>query len=334
MGFDMIRLEHISKNYPGSDRHAVHELDLDIEAGTTVAMIGPSGCGKTTTMRMINRLEKPTSGRVLVNGKDIAATDPKMLRRSIGYVIQQVGLFPHMTIARNVATVPRLLQWDAKVTERRVDELLALVGLDPVTTRGRLPHQLSGGQRQRVGFARALAADPEIMLMDEPFGAIDPITRVRLQDEFKQILKKVSKTVVIVTHDLDEALKMGDKVAIMRDGTLLQYDTPQTVLARPANDFVASFLGRDRSIKRLNLLDVASAMESPKSGGKSRIGQDATLHLALAAMFADALDGLDVVDSNNEVIGYIGRQTIIEAASNRGALNVGENIVPALSSDG
>jgi osmoprotectant transport system ATP-binding protein len=315
--FSMIKLEHVTKNYPGSDRQAVDDLNLDIEAGTTVAMIGPSGCGKTTTMRMINRLENPTRGRVLVNGKDIAATDPKILRRSIGYVIQQVGLFPHMTIARNVATVPRLLQWDPKTTEKRVDELLDLVGLDPSTMRGRLPHQLSGGQRQRVGFARALAADPEIMLMDEPFGAIDPITRIRLQDEFKQILKKVSKTVVIVTHDLDEALKMGDRIAIMRDGRLLQYDTPETVLAHPANEFVASFLGQDRSIKRLSLLDVASAMEPPKNSGKGRIGSDATLHLALASMLADGIDGLDVVDAQKGIIGYIARQTIIEKAGDR-----------------
>jgi len=317
----MIRLEHVTKSYPGSDRHAVDNLDLEIEAGTTVAMIGPSGCGKTTTMRMINRLENPTKGRVLVKGKDIATTDPKILRRSIGYVIQQVGLFPHMTIARNVATVPRLLQWDSKVTEKRIDELLDLVGLDPSVMRDRLPHQLSGGQRQRVGFARALAADPEIMLMDEPFGAIDPITRVRLQDELKQILRKVSKTVVMVTHDLDEALKMGDRIAIMRDGRLLQYDTPAMVLAHPADEFVANFLGQDRSIKRLSLLNVFAAMESPRPGGKGRIDSEATLHVALASMLADGIDGLDVVDAQGGIVGYIGRQTILEKAGDRAAVS-------------
>jgi osmoprotectant transport system ATP-binding protein len=259
----MIRLDHVTKNYEGTGRHAVDKLDLTIESGTTVALIGPSGCGKTTTMRMINRLETPTMGRILVNGQDIASTDPRQLRRSIGYVIQQVGLFPHMTIARNIATVPRLLGWDGQRISRRVDELLELVSLDPAVMRDRLPHQLSGGQRQRVGFARALAADPAIMLMDEPFGAIDPITRVKLQDEFRQILKKVSKTVVIVTHDLDEAIKMGDRIAIMRDGRLLQYDTPQTILSSPANDFVRDFLGADRAIKRLSLIEVSTVMGPP-----------------------------------------------------------------------
>jgi osmoprotectant transport system ATP-binding protein len=312
----MIRLDHVTKTYPASDRHAVDHLDLEIETGMTVAMIGPSGCGKTTTMRMINRLETPSSGRVLVNGRDVAETDPKELRRSIGYVIQQVGLFPHMTIERNVATVPRLIGWDKAKTNRRIDELLDLVGLDPAIMRKRLPHELSGGQRQRVGFARALAADPAIMLMDEPFGAIDPITRVRLQDEFRQILKRVSKTVVIVTHDLDEAIKMGDRIAIMRDGKLLQYDTPEAILAHPADDFVESFLGPDRAIKRLSLIDVASAMgpAAPQPAAAS-IEQTASLHSALALILADDLAGLDVKADDGATVGYLSREAVLSAHS-------------------
>ncbi|KAF5886969.1 ATP-binding cassette domain-containing protein, partial [Rhizobium sp. PEPV16] len=283
----MIHLDHVTKNYDGSGSHAVDNLDLLIETGSTVALIGPSGCGKTTTMRMINQLETPTAGRVLVDGRDIARVDQKELRRSIGYVIQQVGLFPHMSIARNVATVPRLLGWEKARSDRRVDELLDLVGLDPTIMRQRLPHELSGGQRQRVGFARALAADPAIMLMDEPFGAIDPITRVRLQDEFRDILRKVKKTVVIVTHDLDEAIKMGDRIAIMRDGRLLQYDTPQEILARPVNEFVESFLGPDRAIKRLSLIAVSMIMTAPEpSKGDAEIAADATVHDALALILS------------------------------------------------
>ncbi|WP_430246057.1 ABC transporter ATP-binding protein [Neorhizobium sp. DAR64861/K0K2] len=315
----MIRLDHVTKNYEGSDRHAVDNLGLTIESGMTVAMIGPSGCGKTTTMRMINRLETPTVGRVLVNGRDIASTDPKELRRSIGYVIQQVGLFPHMTIERNIATVPRLLGWDKVRIDRRIDELLELVSLDPAIMRNRLPHELSGGQRQRVGFARALAADPAIMLMDEPFGAIDPITRVKLQDEFRQILKKVSKTVVIVTHDLDEAIKMGDRIAIMRDGRLLQYDTPEAILANPANDFVKSFLGPDRAIKRLSLIPVAGSMSAPiaQASGAS-VEQSGSLHAALALMLADDLQGLDVHGPDGATVGYLSRDAVLAALRRAG----------------
>ena len=310
----MIRLDHVTKTYPGTERHAVDDLDLEIETGMTVAMIGPSGCGKTTTMRMINRLETPSSGRVLVNGRDVAETDQKELRRSIGYVIQQVGLFPHMTIERNIATVPRLIGWDKAKTDRRIDELLDLVGLDPAIMRKRLPHELSGGQRQRVGFARALAADPAIMLMDEPFGAIDPITRVRLQDEFRQILKRVSKTVVIVTHDLDEAIKMGDRIAIMRDGKLLQYDTPEAILAHPADEFVKNFLGPDRAIKRLSLIEVASAMgpAGSRPAGVS-IAPSASLHSALALILADDLAGLDVKADDGATVGYLSREAVLSA---------------------
>jgi osmoprotectant transport system ATP-binding protein len=310
----MIHLDHVTKNYEGSGQHAVDNLELLIETGTTVAMIGPSGCGKTTTMRMINQLETPTTGRVLVDGRDIARVDQKELRRSIGYVIQQVGLFPHMSIARNVATVPRLLGWEKARTDGRVDELLDLVGLDPSVMRRRLPHELSGGQRQRVGFARALAADPAIMLMDEPFGAIDPITRVRLQDEFRDILKKVKKTVVIVTHDLDEAIKMGDCIAIMRDGRLLQYDTPQEILARPVNAFVESFLGPDRAIKRLSLITVATIMTAPEPlNGYAEIAADATVHEALALILSGDMPGLQVKGADGTLAGYLSRETLLRA---------------------
>lgn len=311
----MIRLENITKSFPGSIRPAVAGLDFEIEAGTTVALIGPSGCGKTTTMRMINRLEIPTTGRVLIDGQDIANSELTLLRRNIGYVIQHVGLFPHMTIARNIATVPRLLGWDKARTDRRVDELLDLVGLDPDVMRQRFPHELSGGQRQRVGFARALAADPDIMLMDEPFGAIDPITRVRLQDEFKDILRAVKKTVVIVTHDLDEAIKLGDRVAVMRDGALIQYDTPDAILARPKDAFVESFLGPDRAIRRLALRTVASAM-GPRIetiGGRA-VRENASLHLALSLMLADNLPGLTVTNASGEAIGYIEHASVAAAA--------------------
>ncbi|AQZ53877.1 ABC transporter ATP-binding protein [Martelella mediterranea] len=310
----MITIEHVSKNYDDGGHLAVDNLDLTIETGTTVALIGPSGCGKTTTMRMINRLETPTTGRILINGEDVAKVDQKKLRRSIGYVIQQVGLFPHMTIERNIATVPRLLGWEKKKTDARIDELLDLVGLDPAVMRRRFPHELSGGQRQRVGFARALAAAPRIMLMDEPFGAIDPITRVRLQDEFREILKKVSKTVVMVTHDLDEAIKMGDRIAIMRDGKLLQYDTPADILARPANDFVRDFLGQDRHIKRLSLIEVHTVMSPPSAAGcGTEIGGDESLHTALALILGSDLPGIDVVDGTGRRIGYLARDTVFAA---------------------
>ncbi|MBY5620908.1 ABC transporter ATP-binding protein [Rhizobium leguminosarum] len=310
----MIHLDHVTKNYDGSGSHAVDNLDLLIETGTTVALIGPSGCGKTTTMRMINQLETPTAGRVLVDGRDIARVDQKELRRSIGYVIQQVGLFPHMSIARNVATVPRLLGWEKARSDRRVDELLDLVGLDPAIMRQRLPHELSGGQRQRIGFARALAADPAIMLMDEPFGAIDPITRVRLQDEFRDILRKVKKTVVIVTHDLDEAIKMGDRIAIMRDGRLLQYDTPQEILARPVSEFVESFLGPDRAIKRLSLIAVSMVMTAPEpSNGDAAIAADATVHDALALILSGEMPGLQVKAADGTLVGYLSRDTLLRA---------------------
>jgi osmoprotectant transport system ATP-binding protein len=250
----MIRLEHLSKHFPGQRAPAVDDLTLDIPEGEIVILVGPSGCGKTTTMKMINRIVEPTSGRIVLDGEDVTRVDPDKLRRRIGYVIQQVGLFPHQTIAANVATVPKLLGWDARRVSARVDELLTTVGMDPELYRDRYPKELSGGQRQRVGVARAMSGDPQVMLMDEPFGAIDPITRDRLQNEFLRLQEQIRKTIVFVTHDIDEAIKMGDRIAILREGShVAQYDTPEQILTAPADDFVADFIGRGASLKRLNL---------------------------------------------------------------------------------
>jgi osmoprotectant transport system ATP-binding protein len=255
-GRSAISLEGVTKTFPGSATPAVRPLDLEIEGGSVVVLIGPSGCGKTTTLRMINRLIEPTAGTIRIDGVDIRGRSDTELRRGIGYVIQQVGLFPHRTIAQNIATVPRLLRWDKARTRARVDELVDLVGLDRDLLQ-RYPAELSGGQQQRVGVARALAADPPVLLMDEPFGAVDPIVRGRLQRELLDLQAKVHKTIVLVTHDIDEAVALGDKVAVLNVGGVLeQLAAPDDLLARPANDFVASFLGSERSIKRLALATV------------------------------------------------------------------------------
>jgi osmoprotectant transport system ATP-binding protein len=252
----MIRLDGVSKKYDDGTV-AVHDLDLAVPEGETVVLVGPSGCGKSTTLKMVNRLIEPTGGRILFGGEDVTHADPVKLRRRMGYVIQQTGLFPHQTIAANVATVPKLLGWDRKKVDARVHELLELVGLDPKTYAKRYPHQLSGGQRQRVGVARALAADPPVLLMDEPFGAVDPITRGNLQDELLRLQSELGKTIVFVTHDFDEAVKLGDKIAVLGDrSTIQQYDTPDAILANPANDTVAGFVGAGASLKQLTLLRV------------------------------------------------------------------------------
>ena len=252
----MIELKNVTKRYP-SGNVAVEDLSLTVDAGEICVLVGPSGCGKTTTMKMINRLIEPTTGQILIDGQDVTHGDPVRLRRGIGYVIQQIGLFPHMSIADNVGTVPRLLGWDRPRVRDRVDELLDLVGLPPTEFRDRYPDELSGGQRQRVGVARALGADPPVLLMDEPFGAIDPITRDRLQNEFLRLQASVKKTVVFVTHDVDEAVKLGDRIAVLRQGGHLeQYDTPDRLLAAPASSFVAEFVGADRALKRLGVTRV------------------------------------------------------------------------------
>ncbi|HYF77672.1 MAG TPA: ABC transporter ATP-binding protein [Symbiobacteriaceae bacterium] len=241
----MVRFEHVSKVYAGGQK-AVDDLSLDIARGEFVCFIGPSGCGKTTTMKMINRLHEPTSGKITVNGKDIMQMDAVELRRSIGYVIQQIGLFPHMTIAQNVELVPRLLGWDAARRQQRINELMPMVGLDPAIYRNRYPKELSGGQQQRVGVIRALAAEPDLILMDEPFGALDPITRETLQDELKRLQAKLKKTIIFVTHDMDEALKLADRIVVMKEGRAHQVATPEELLRNPKDEFVAQFIGRDR----------------------------------------------------------------------------------------
>jgi osmoprotectant transport system ATP-binding protein len=271
-GDAMIEFKDVCKIYPGSSRPVVNGLSFEVLDGEICVLVGPSGCGKTTSMRMVNRLIEPSSGEILIDGKPNTAMSGTKLRRHIGYAIQQIGLFPHRTIADNIATVPQLLEWDKARIAARVDELLDLVGLDPDQYRDRYPAELSGGQQQRVGVARAMAADPPIMLMDEPFGAVDPITRNRLQDEFLRIQGEIQKTIVFVTHDIDEAIKMGDKIAILQQGGILaQYDTPENILAAPNSEFVSSFVGADRVLKRLSLLRVSDMELDPPNGAGDRL---------------------------------------------------------------
>lgn len=251
----MIRLERVSKRY--GEVTAVDGLSLEVGRGEVCVLIGRSGCGKTTTLRMINRLIEPSAGRILIDGEDTAGVPPEELRRSIGYAIQSVGLFPHMTVAANIGVVPELLRWGKARVAARTEELLALVGLDPVEYAGKYPSQLSGGEAQRIGVARALAADPPMLLMDEPFGAVDPLTRDRLQAQFLRIQAELKKTVILVTHDLDEAIRLADRIAIMEAGRLVQYDTPEAILSRPAGEFVENFVGGDRALKRLSRLMIA-----------------------------------------------------------------------------
>jgi osmoprotectant transport system ATP-binding protein len=283
---EMIRLVGVGKTYDDGTV-AVQELDLDVPRGRTVCLVGPSGCGKSTTLKMVNRLIEPTKGRIFLDGEEITRADPVALRRRIGYVIQQVGLFPHQSIRTNVATVPSLLGWDRKKAHARADELMDLVGLDPAQYGGRYPHQLSGGQRQRVGVARALAADPPVLLMDEPFGAVDPIVRSRLQDEFARIARDLDKTVMFVTHDIDEAIRMGDKVAVFAvGGRLAQYDEPATLLGRPADEFVAEFVGASRGLRRLSVTPIEERHLIRHDGEPpaATLPIGSTLEEALAAM--------------------------------------------------
>jgi osmoprotectant transport system ATP-binding protein len=298
----VIRLENVSKQFAGGS-NAVLNLTLEIPDGQTCVLIGPSGCGKTTTLRMINRLIDPDSGRVLVDGVDTHGVDPAALRLRMGYVIQQTGLFPHMTVGENVATVPRLWKWDARRIKTRVDELLALVGLDPAEYRDRYPHQLSGGQRQRVGFARALAADPPILLMDEPFGAVDRITRERLQQEFISIQRSMRKTVVFVTHDIDEAVMVGDRICLMKmQAQIAQYDTPERILIHPASEYVAEFLGRERLVRRMLVAHVdPQSLEHEDGGpapGEPRVQLSSTLTEAFAAALASPTERAAVFDGD------------------------------------
>jgi osmoprotectant transport system ATP-binding protein len=278
-------------------------------------LIGPSGCGKTTTMRIVNRLIEPTSGRIVVEGQDVTRADPVALRRRIGYVIQQVGLFPHMTIAENVATVPQLLGWPADRIARRVEEMLSLVGLEPGQFLARHPRHLSGGQRQRVGVARALAADPPVLLMDEPFGAVDPIVRAGLQSELLAILRRLAKTVIFVTHDIDEAVRMGDLIAIMKDGQLVQCDSPERLLSQPKNAFVADFVGADRALKRLALITAGDvAIAGPAQPGAPAVTPSTSLRDVLALLLASGADAAMVADAGGPPLGVVPLTTLRQRA--------------------
>jgi len=319
-----LELRSVTKRYPGQAVPAIAELSLEVPAGEVCVLVGPSGSGKTTAMRLINRMIELSSGDILLGGRSVLQRRPDELRREIGYVIQQIGLFPHHTVGENVATVPRLLGWERARIAHRVDELLELVGLDPQEMRGRYPAQLSGGQQQRVGVARALAADPPLMLMDEPFGAIDPINRERLQDEFLRLQATVRKTIVFVTHDIDEAIKMGDRIAILREGGVLaQYAAPAELLSRPADDFVAQFVGADRGLKRLTLATLAD-VELIEPNGLSpsarRVPLRTTVRDALSMILTAGGSPLTVVDDQGQVTGLVTLELVGGLLGKDGAL--------------
>lgn len=316
-----VEFRRVTKVFNPADRGgvaAVDDLTLDVPAGEICMLVGPSGCGKTTTLKMVNRLIEPTSGQVLLDGEDVARVDAVALRRRIGYVIQQIGLFPHQTIADNVATVPRLLKWPRERIARRVEELLTLVGLDGASMAKRYPAQLSGGERQRVGVARALAAEPPVLLMDEPFGAVDPIVRQRLQDEFRRIQRQLGTTVLFVTHDIDEAIKVGDRIAVfMEGGRLAQYSPPAELLAQPVSEYVAQFVGADRALKRLALMTVGDVLLAapPESvaAGRARLMSNTSLRHALAELLASPDGSAIVIDGQAAPIGTLTLESIARA---------------------
>lgn len=296
----MIKFENISKKYTNTKIPAVDNLNLHIKKGEICMLVGPSGCGKTTTMKMINRLIEPTAGNIYINGENIKEQDPVKLRRNIGYVIQNIGLFPHMSIADNIATVPKEKKWQNAKIDERVDNLLELMELKPLIYRNRKPSDLSGGQRQRVGVARALAADPPVMLMDEPFGALDPITRSKLQNEFLRIQEKIKKTIIFVTHDIDEAIKMGDKIVVMKQGKIVQEGTPNDILNTPADEFVENLIGGNRSIKALNLIRCHDVMHSTFS-----VKMETPLNDAISIMKENRLKTIAITDNSQKLIGLI-----------------------------
>jgi osmoprotectant transport system ATP-binding protein len=321
-----LEFRHVSKTYPGSAEPAIADLSFAVPAGDICVLVGPSGCGKTTAMRLANRMIEMTGGDILLDGQSVRGRAPAELRREIGYAIQQIGLFPHQTIGENIATVPRLLRWPRERIRRRVDELIELIGLDPAEMRDRYPAQLSGGQRQRVGVARALAADPPLMLMDEPFGAIDPINRGRLQNELLGLQERIRKTIVFVTHDIDEAIKMGDRIAILkRGGVLAQYATPAELLMQPADDFVKDFVGADRALKRLALEKVGDV--DLWRAARVRVGDS-------VAAAREAVNGSDVrhplvVDDDGRPVAWLGEDDLrserIEAGRGAPVLTVGRD---------
>ncbi|MCJ7523334.1 MAG: betaine/proline/choline family ABC transporter ATP-binding protein [Dehalococcoidia bacterium] len=301
----MIKLENLTKIYPDGTK-AVKDVSLDVEDGMFCVLLGPSGCGKTTTMKMINRLIPITSGKIYIDDVDITAVDLNELRRGIGYAIQEIGLFPHMTVAQNISVVPWLRHWSKSKQRERAEELLQLVGLNPSEFMNKYPSELSGGQRQRVGVARALGADPPILLMDEPFGAIDPITRDKLQNEFLKIQEKIKKTIIFVTHDIYEAIKMADKIALMKEGELIQYDSPKDLLYGPADEFVANFVGADRALKGLQLIRVKAVMgHVPYT-----IKMEDPANLASEKMEEEGLDQLPVVNDKGVFTGWINKSDL------------------------
>jgi len=314
----MIRFQNVTKIYESGNKQvrAVHDITFEVAEGQICVFLGPSGCGKTTLLRMVNRLIPITSGTIEVNGRDIHSFDPIALRRSIGYVIQQTGLFPNMTIEENICVVPNLLGWDRVKMKKRYEELMEMMGLNPDEYRKRYPWELSGGQQQRIGVARALAADPPVMLMDEPFGALDPIIRERIQNEFLRIQSDVKKTILFVSHDLDEAIKLGDTIAIFRSGELMQYGTPDEILANPKNEFVREFIGNERALKRLTLLTVKDlvgkmAPADWKRGGRRELEPytvqlDTNLRTALSVLLSSPSGEAAVVDESGRTIGVIG----------------------------
>jgi len=303
----MIRFENVTKKYSSKSDPAVDNLDLHIEKGEICILVGPSGCGKTTTMKMINRLIKQTSGKIIIGGKDIDKIDPIKLRLGIGYVIQGIGLFPHMTIEDNIATVPLEKGWEKQKINKRVTELLELVELNPDEYRKKYPSSLSGGQKQRVGVARALAADPPIMLMDEPFGALDPITRGRLQNEFLHIQEKLKKTIVFVTHDIDEAIKMGDKIAVMRDGNIVQFGTPNEILSNPTDEFVSDLIGGNSTLKMMHLITCEEAMRVPFV-----VSQDEEIANILQPAQDKKIKVVAVTDNSQRLVGFIEYKNLIK----------------------
>jgi osmoprotectant transport system ATP-binding protein len=320
-----IELEQVTKTYPGQTVSAVEDFTMSIEPGELVVFVGPSGCGKTTTMKMINRLIEPSSGSIRIDGRDVLSLDAHELRRHIGYVIQQIGLFPHMTIADNIATVPRLLGWSRERVTARVAEVLQTVQLDPDVFAQRYPRQLSGGQQQRAGVARALAADPPVMLMDEPFGATDPITREKLQTEFLRLQAEIGKTIIFVTHDFDEAIRLGDRIAVLSERSRIeQFDTPAAILAAPANDYVASFIGSGAALKRLALMPVAEARLSEAvapTGSRPSVDQTCTLRDALDMLVVTGADAVDVVDASGARLGQLTHADISAALTAVGVVS-------------
>jgi len=316
-----IRFEHVSKTYDNAEEASVRDVSLDVEKGSFVVLLGPSGCGKTTLLKMVNRLHEPSEGRIFLDGVDVRDMSLTDLRRQIGYVIQQIGLFPHMTVARNISVVPELLNWNQDKIDERVDELLSLINLEPEMFRNRYPAQLSGGQQQRIGLARALAAAPGVMLMDEPFGAIDAINRETLQDEMLDLQRKLKKTVLFVTHDVDEALKLADKIVIMKKGRVVQYAAPCDLLTAPANDFVKSLLNAEDRIRQLSMLKVGAVMETMMSSDLPSdvltLDVEDDMRSALSVMLQPGIEGA-LVMKEDVPVGWLSMKAVQSAGCSRG----------------